>query len=246
MIRLILLLLVIIVFLIISLPALLIITLIGRKSPEKRLHASSFVVRGLMHTFNFLSGTRVTVIGKERIPADTPCVFVGNHRSIFDIPVTYVHLPKSTHIVGKKELSKIPLFKNWAVNAGVFFFDRDNLKEGMKMILDGIKVLKEGYSVLVFAEGTRNRGEEDLPLLEFHEGTFRLSSKSGRPIVPVSINNTKNVFEAHFPRVKSTHVVIEFGDPIYPEDIPADQKRAVGAYVRDIIAETIEKNAPLV
>lgn len=232
-------------FLIIFLPLLLILTLIRKDNPATTTRVSSAMVRGLMHVALFLSGTKVTVIGKERIPKDTACLFIGNHRSLFDIPVAFVHLPKSTHIVAKKELSKIPLFRNWAENMGVLFFDRENLKEGMKMILDGIKILKDGYSVLVFAEGTRNKGEADLPLLEFHEGTFRLASKSGSPIVPVSINNTKNIFEAHFPKVARTHVVIEFGEPIYQADIPADKKRAVGAYVRDIITETVEKNASL-
>lgn len=233
------------IFLIIFLPLLLILTLIKKKKTATCTAVSSTMVRGLMHLALFLSGTKVTVIGKERIPTDTSCLFIGNHRSLFDIPVTFVHLPKSTHIVAKKELSKIPLFKNWAVNMGVLFFDRDNLKEGMKMILDGIKILKDGYSILVFAEGTRNKAEADLPLLEFHEGTFRLASKSGCPIVPVSLNNTKNIFEAHFPWVKKAHVVIEFGEPIYQQDIPADKKRAVGAYVRNIISETVEKNASL-
>ncbi len=246
MIRLVLVFSAIFVFLIVFLPLLLILTLIGKKKPKVRLDVSSTMVRGLMHVALFLSGTKVTVIGKERIPADTPCLFVGNHRSLFDIPITFVHLPLSTHVVAKKELARIPLFRNWAVNMGVLFFDRDNLKEGMKMILDGIKILKEGHSVMVFAEGTRNRAQEELPLLEFHEGTFRLASKSGRPIVPVSINNAKSVFEAHFPWVRAAHVVVEFGEPIYQEDIPADRKRAVGAYVRDIITETMEKNAPLV
>lgn len=246
MIRLVLVFLAIFLYLIITLPILLILSLLGRKNPKLRLDVSSNMVRGLMHVALFLAGIKVTVIGKERIPKDTPCLFVGNHRSLFDIPVTFVHLPQSTHIVAKKELAGIPLFKNWAENMGVLFFDRNNLKEGMKMILDGIKILKGGHSVMVFAEGTRNRGEKDLPLLEFHEGTFRLASKSGRPIVPVSINNAKNIFEAHFPRVKRTHVIVEFGDPIRQEEIPAEKKRAVGAYVREIISETIEKNTALV
>ncbi|MDO4615999.1 MAG: lysophospholipid acyltransferase family protein [Lachnospiraceae bacterium] len=246
MIRLILLLTGMILFLIISLPLLLVLYLIGKKKPETRLNVSGTVIRGVMHMILFFAGTKVTVIGKERIPSDSPSLFVGNHRSFFDIPITYVNLPKGTHIVAKKELSKIPLFKNWAHGIGVLFFDRNNLKEGMKMILDGIKIMKEGHSILVFAEGTRNKAETDLPLLEFHEGTFRLASKSGSPIVPVSINNAKNVLEAHFPFVRSTHVIIEFGEPIYPNDIPADKKRAVGAYVREIVTETIKKNESLI
>lgn len=234
------------VFLIINLPLLLILNLIAKKKPEIRLRISAHLVRGLMHVALFFSGTKVTVIGKEKIPTDEACVFIGNHRSVFDIPITYIHLPKMTHIVAKKELSKIPLFKNWAENLGVLFFDRENLKEGMKMILDGINVVKGGHSILVFAEGTRNKGEEDLPLLDFHEGTFRLATKPGAPIVPISINNAANVFETHYPKVKPTHVILEFGAPIYPDDIPADKKRAVGAYVRDIISEAIENNAPQV
>lgn len=246
MIRTVLVFLAIFLFLIITLPVLLVLNVIAKTKPEVRLSVSSKMIKNLMHVVLFLAGTKVTVIGKERIPADTPCLFIGNHRSFFDIPVTYIHVPAETHYVAKKELSKIPLFKNWAVNMGVLFFDRNNIKEGMKMILDGIKILKEGHSVMVFAEGTRNRGEEDLPLLDFHEGTFRLASKSGAPIIPVSISNAKNVFEAHFPVIKKTHVVVEFGEPIYQEDIPAEHKRATGAYVREIITKTIEKNASLV
>ncbi len=245
MIRLIILLLAIIVFLIVTLPVLFILYLIGKKKPDVRLNCSSAIIRWVMKMILLLAGAKVTVIGKERIPEDTACLFVGNHRSIFDIPLAYVHLPKSTHIIAKQELSKIPLFRNWAHSIGVLFFDRENPKAGMKMILDGIKIMKGGNSVLVYAEGTRNKAEADLPLLEFHEGTFRLASKSGCPIVPVSVNNSKNILEAHFPWVKSTRIVIEFGEPIYPDDIPADQKRAEGAYVREIITGTIEKNAAL-
>lgn len=95
------------------------------------------------------------------------------------------------------------------------------------MILEGTEMLKEGKSVFIFPEGTRNKNDSDLPLLPFHEGSFRMALKSKCPIVPVAICNTVNVWEAHFPWIRSAHVILEYGEPIYTQELePSLRKKS--------------------
>ena len=124
------------------------------------------------------------------------------------------------------------------------FLDRENAKEGLKTILKAIEYVKNGISIFIFPEGTRNNGEE-LSLLPFKDGAFKIATKTGCPIVTVSLNNTADILENHFPRIKKTHVVIEYGKPIYPNELDADTKKHIGAYVQNIIQETINKNAEI-
>ena len=60
------------------------------------------------------------------------------------------------------------------------------------------------------------------------------------------MNNTIDIFEKQFPRIKKVHVVIEYGKPIYPDQLDKDTKRHIGDYVENVIRETIQKNAELV
>ena len=245
MVRLVLLLLAAILYLILTLPVLFILWLIGKKNPDLRERTASAMIRWIFRVLLAGAGVKVTVIGQDRIPSDTAVLYVGNHRSIFDIILTYVRSPRATGYVAKKELGKIPLFAQWARYIGCLFFNRNDIKEGMKMILDGVAMLKAGKSVFIFPEGTRNKNESDLPLLPFHEGSFKMASKSGCPIVPVAFCNTINIWEGHFPWVRRAHVVLEYGEPIYVSELPPEQKKRIGAYTREIMEKMMEKNQKL-
>ena len=243
--RTILLLIIAILYLILTSPVLLILWLIRKKHPQAATNTAVRMIRWIFRLLVAAAGTKIRVIGIERIPTDTACLYIGNHRSIFDIIITDLYTPGPTGYVAKTELGKIPLLKNWAILIGCLFFNRHDLKEGMKMILDGIQKLKNGHSIFIFPEGTRNKQASDLPLLEFHEGSFKMASKSKCPIVPVSISNTIQIWEGHFPWVRRAKVVVEFGTPIYQEDIPAEARRQVGAYVRNRMQEAMERNQAL-
>lgn len=83
-------------------------------------------------------------------------------------------------------------------------------------------------------------------MLPFKEGSFKIALKTGCPIVPVAINNSAEIFENHFPKLKKTHVVIEYGEPIYPKDLSRDEQKVIGATCQTMIQETIKKNKELV
>ena len=64
------------------------------------------------------------------------CFYIGNHRSYFDILLTYSRCPNLTDSL-QKEMKKAPLLNFWMMYLHCLFLDRENLKEGLKTILRG-------------------------------------------------------------------------------------------------------------
>ena len=75
-----------------------------------------------------VTGVSLSVEGLENIPKDTACVFVGNHRSYYDIPLLLASLDKPHGILAKEELEKIPLLNRWMKLLGCVFVQRDDLR----------------------------------------------------------------------------------------------------------------------
>ena len=242
MIRIILIAVFVVSFLILSIPLFFIEWIIGKFNPSLRDISSLRIVQWAFKVVIWLSGVKLTVIGEENIPKDTAVLFIGNHRSYFDIVLTYARCRGLTGYVAKKEMLKIPLLSRWMKFLHCLFLDRSDVREGLKTILTAIDKVKNGISIMIFPEGTRNKNESELDLLPFHEGSFKIATKSGCPIIPVSINNSSALFEDHLPYVKKAPVIIEYGKPIYVKELPKEQQKFLGRYVQDIIVETLKKN----
>lgn len=215
--------------------------IIGKINKKAKDYSSLRIVQWGFRVVLWLSGTKVTVIGKENIP-DEPALLVGNHRSFFDIVILYTHCKRLTGFVAKNSLEKIPSLRVWMRYLYCLFLKRDDIKQGMKIILQAIEYVKQGVSICIFPEGTRNEGEE-LSMLPFKEGSLKIALKTGCPIVPVALNNTAEIFENHFPKIKKTHVIVEYGKPIYPKDLSREEQKVIGATCQQIIQDTIQKNA---
>ena len=185
----------------------------------------------------FLAGGDETVIGLEKVPTDRPVLFVGNHRSIFDIVIFLALHKKPAAFVSKVENKKVPILGKWMDLIHCLYLDRDNIREGLKTILKGIEVLKGGLSVMIFPEGTRNKDEDISTLLEFHGGSFKLAEKSGVPIVPVVLCNTADIFENHLPWVKAVTIKATVMEPIRIESLEPEQKKFLGPYVQGLMQE---------
>nr|WP_317283543.1 lysophospholipid acyltransferase family protein [uncultured Sellimonas sp.] len=233
-----------VLYLILSIPVFFVEWVIGKFNRQKRDLSSLRIVQWGFRCILKITGVRVTVIGEENVP-DVPVLFIGNHRSFFDILLTYTRCKNLTGYIAKKEMEHIPLLSTWMRYLYCLFLDRENVKEGLKTILQAIEYVKSGISICIFPEGTRNKGEE-LSLLDFKEGSFKIAEKSGCPIVPISLNNTAEIFENHFPAIRKTHVVIEYGKPIYIKDLDKETKKHLASYCQNIIQETINKNAGLI
>lgn len=112
MIRFILVALSVILFLIFSIPILIVEWLLGKANPDRKSRRSLAIVQFMFRFLLRLSGVTVTVRGKEKIP-DTSVLYVGNHRSYFDILVGYTTVPGLTGFVAKKEMDRYILLRDW-------------------------------------------------------------------------------------------------------------------------------------
>ena len=243
MIRFIFVLLFVVGFLLLFLPVLFILWLIGMKWPRAKDRAARVIIYHAFNIVRFLSGTKVIVIGKENIPTDQAVLYVGNHRSYYDIILSYLAVPDMTGFISKKEMNKIPILRKWMKAISCLFLDRDDIRQGLQMVLDAITKIKSGISIFIFPEGTRNKSDDEF--LPFHGGSLKIAEKSGCPIVPVAINGSDAVFEKQAPRIVKNTVVIEFCPAIYPASLEKEEKRRLHDMVFSQIKETYEKNKSL-
>ena len=246
MIRFILVCIVVIAYLVLTIPVLLVEWIIGKFSPMTKDISSLRMVQAIFSFILWLTGVEVTVIGEELVPKDEAVLYIGNHRSFFDILLTYTRCPRLTGYIAKTEMEKIPLLSNWMRYLHCLFLDRKDIKKGLKTILTGIDLIKSGISVCIFPEGTRNKNADETEMLPFHDGSFKIATRAKSPIIPIAISNSANIWEANFPKMTPTHVVIEYGKPIIPSELDRDTQRRLGSYTQDIIKEMLIKNKELV
>ncbi len=242
MIRIILAFLFLVIFFILSIPLFLLEWIIGKFSHRAMVSSSQFIVVKALRALLFISGVRRTVIGRENVPKDEAVLYIANHRSYFDVPIAYDSLPTLTGFFSKKEIGKIPILKTWMHLLQCLFLDRNDIKQGLKTVLKGIEQVKSGYSIFISPEGTRNHGDEMLP---FKEGSFKIAEKTGCAIIPVAISNSDEILENHMPWIRATHIVIEYGKPIYPKELDKEQLKFLGAHVQGIIRDMLAKNKSL-
>ncbi|HKM28440.1 MAG TPA: lysophospholipid acyltransferase family protein [Anaerovoracaceae bacterium] len=133
------------------------------------------------------------VKGLENVPPSGPVVFVANHQGYADIVAFLATIPgRQIGFVAKDGLQKAPYFGKWVKNIRGVFIKRGNPREALTSINEGIELLKQGFSLVIFPEGTRSQGG---PIKTFKPGSFKLATKASVPIVPVTINGTYKIFE---------------------------------------------------
>ena len=220
MIRTILVLLFLLCFFIISIPLYLIEAIIGHFDIHKKERSSFVIVTTALKIIIWLSGIHLIVKGQEKVPKDQAVLYVSNHRSYFDIVTLYPLTNNTTGFVAKKELERIPFIRRWMRYMNCQFLDRENIKEGLKTILNCIATVKGGCSVCIFPE-VHVPGDD---MLEFKEGSLKMADKAGCPVVPVAIAHSADVLENHFPFIRRAAITIRFGEPIDLKSLPREQK----------------------
>ena len=181
-----------------------------------------------------ISGCKREIVGREKIPRDTAVMYAANHRSFYDIILMYTAVPNQTLFIAKKELKKFVCIAQWMYFLNCLFMDRGNIKQNLETILKAIELVKKDYSVYIAPEGTRNATDELLP---FHEGSMKIATKGKVPIVPVCFTGTEEILEKHLPWVHRGRIRIEFGDPIYPDQLEKEEMKHIGEYTRGVLQE---------
>ena len=219
---------------------------VEEKKPGYPMHKRKYTP--LYTIIVFLYGLLVKLLffmkieGRENVPKDRNCILMGNHQCLLDPVTLALCVPdREIHFMGKKEL-----FENKALGwvfrqVHGFPVDRGNMDMGA--IRTAMGVLKEGETLGIFPEGTRNK-TDDL-MLPFKEGSFKMAEKTGCAIVPMAITGSADILENHFPKVKATHVILEYGKPIYPNELDKETKKKIGAHCQGVIEEMLVKNEKL-
>jgi len=227
------------VFGIFSIIALPLLWLTGKFNTGLQHRMSQRIVKLAFGKVLFLSGIKKKVIGVERVPKDRSVLFIINHRGFFDVILAFYTVPVLSGFVSKKEIAKVPGLRLWMRLIRCVFLDRENPREGIKAILKGIENIKNGTSMFISPEGTRNSGEG---LLEFKPGSLKMAEKAGCPIVPVAITNANKVFEDHLPWIKPAEMTIEYGEPIYIQELSKEARAKLLEHCREKVLELYEKN----
>lgn len=182
------------------------------------------------------SGATFHVDGKENIPKDEAVLFISNHQGNFDIAIFLSLIEKEKGYIAKSEILKIPLLRDWMKYLECIFMDRSDMRKSAESIIEGISKLKSGYSLVVFPEGTRSKGNKTG---EFKAGSFKLATKSKATIVPVTINGSYKIMESNNNKIKPAEVFITIHPPIKTKELTGEEIVELPKKVENIICSAL-------
>lgn len=160
-----------------------------------------------------LSGISFKVYGLEHIDQSKPYIYIFNHRSFIDAPMIPLVIPQEVRAIGKKELSKIPIFGT-VIGRLAVWVDRSDAESRKVSLEKLVKFLNQGSSIVVAPEGTRNDTNE--VLLPFQKGAFRLSIETRIPVLPMAVIGANRIMKRGSLLLTPGKVEVHFSTPIIP------------------------------
>ena len=186
-----------------------------------------------------MAGVGIEVTGADKIPADTPVIFMSNHQSNFDILALFQGIPQKFAWLAKEELFKVPVFGHSMARAGYIPLDRGaSGRRALKNVEKAAKLIREGRSIVIFPEGTRTGDGELLP---FKQGGFLLAVKAGVPIVPLTINGSMKINPRNRIELYPGRIRIVVGDPVCVNSAAAHERERLMDEVRRAIDAGLER-----
>lgn len=162
-----------------------------------------------------VAGVKVHTIGLEKISPERSYVFMSNHISNLDPPITLPLIPRRTSVMVKKGLFKVPILSQIMRIGSLVPVDRGNRDAGITALRDAVKAIEQGLNMTIYVEGKRSF---DGKLLPFKKGPFYLAEECKVPIVPITISGTESVMPKARFAIRPGTVTVHFHDPIEPPD----------------------------
>lgn len=183
-------------------------------------------------------GSTLSLKGIENLPDKGPVVFVGNHQGYADI-FTYCAAFRKFQFgfVAKKELSRIPFYGKWIERIRSVFIEREDPRASLEAINRGVEYIKNGFSLVIFPEGTRSKGPVPAP---FQKGAIKLATKPGVPIIPVSIDGTYKMFEEGGV-LKAADIKMIVHEPIETKGLSRKEEKELSEKVEKIVVDGIKE-----
>lgn len=171
-------------------------------------------------------GLRIRVEGPGTLDPKVTRMIVANHGSYLDPPAMLAAHPGQIRFMLKKELMRLPLIGWYTSASGHFLVDRDNPREGKRLLDKAVERAKRYHlNPMVFPEGTRTR---DGKLAAFRNGAFQLALSAGLEVQPVAVLGT---YERMPPGTigpsRGGDIVIRVGEPIPTAGLKGNPGRKV-------------------
>jgi 1-acyl-sn-glycerol-3-phosphate acyltransferase len=175
----------------------------------------------------------ITVRGKEHMKSGSTYLVMSNHQSHYDVPVLFYVLGANLRMITKIELFRIPIFGEAIRQAGFIAIDRSNRARAVESLRVAKEKLAAGVHVWIAPEGTRSETGELLP---FKKGGFNVALEAGLPVLPISIQGTRDALRAKDLRTApGAKVKVTLGCPLYPSDYTqADMRTRREALMADV------------
>jgi 1-acyl-sn-glycerol-3-phosphate acyltransferase len=184
----------------------------------------------------WVTGVGVTVVNPQYIAHDESRVYMCNHVSWWEIFAVATVLPYF-RMVGKMEVSRIPLFGPAAGAVAAIYIDRKNRRTAFAAFEDAVPQMKSGMSVGVFPEGTRGFSYELRP---FKKGAFVLAIAAQAPIVPVVAWGSLEIQKKGAVLIHPHPIELTFLEPIPTAGLTYDDRDALIDTVWQRMAAVLE------
>lgn len=222
-------------YLFLSLPLLFRVMYLNKKEKIKESNRLTYqFTRSFARLIIRLTGSTVHVIGNENIPKNEPILFVSNHPSHLDSAIIQGYISQPKGFVATAKAKQFPILRTWMKYMNCIFIEKENIRQSLKCINQGIDLLKNGHSVVIFPEG--NLSDRNL-VGEFKPGSLKLALKSGVPIVPITIRGTDDIMEKNILKVKPAFVECIISKPIFLDQLTREEEKELPTKIRNIIAD---------
>jgi 1-acyl-sn-glycerol-3-phosphate acyltransferase len=163
-----------------------------------------------------LTGVRVETAGLDELDPERTYIFMSNHVSNLDPPITVPLIPRRSSVLVKAELFKVPILGRSMRMGSLIPVDRHNRDAGIESVRIAKQVVQEqGLNMMIYVEGKRSF---DGKLLPFKKGPFYLAMECGVPVVPITIAGTFNLMPKGRFAIKPGTATVIFHSPIEPQD----------------------------
>lgn len=196
------------------------------------------LLRFIDHRANKSGNVTIEAHGIENIPKENGCILFPNHQGMYDTLAIMEVCPRTFSVVAKKELASIPFLKQVFACVKAYAIDRDDVRQGMKVIMNVANDVKNGKVFIIFPEGTRSKNGNQVG--EFKGGSFKAATKAKCPIVPVALIDSFKPFDTN--SIKQVTVQVHFLKPLLYEDYKDMKTTEIAALVQEQIQKTINEN----
>jgi 1-acyl-sn-glycerol-3-phosphate acyltransferase len=187
----------------------------------------------------FGMGFPTKVVFDQEIEEGKSYMFVANHTSMVDIMLMLSIVKNPFVFVGKKELSKIPLF-GFFYKRTCILVDRSSSKSRMEVFQRAQNRINQGLSICIFPEG--GVPDESVLLDEFKDGAFRLAIEHHLPIVPMTFYDTKKRFSYTFFSGSPGLMRAKVHRFFETENLTTDGKKVLKEEVRNVILNELQND----